>query len=124
MIKNVSRSPLTSTALSFFPPTAAVGLTLKAYQGFRAGSADRDALVSTIAPGSVPLVNAFFPEVLKGAATGAAAGALGGWVGAGVGAVVGAVGAAIETPFDDEDEVDDDQLDLGDEEEEDMEEEA
>lgn len=106
-----------STALSFFPPTAAVGLTLKAYQGFRAGSAGRDAMVSTISPGAVPLVNTFFPEVMRGAATGAATGAVGGWVGAGIGAAAGAVGAAIETPWDDEEE------DTSDEEETDMEDE-
>lgn len=34
VFRSVARSPLASTALSLFPPTAAVGLSLKAYQSF------------------------------------------------------------------------------------------
>lgn len=104
-VSKIGRSPLASTALSLFPPTSIIGLSLKAYQGLRTSTqpAIEEYLRPQPPPGTIQ-PNNFWSE----AATGAGIGALAGPWGAAAGAAIGGVGSLILGGPDDEDDYEDD----------------
>lgn len=104
--RSIGKSPLASTALSLFPPTSAIGLSLKAYQGFRSSrQAPEEYLQPQPPPGISPFQ--FFPEIIGGARAGGFAGP---W-GALAGGVAGGAGSLLLGGPDDDDDYGEDDYD-------------
>lgn len=105
-VSKIGRSPLASTALSLFPPTSIIGLSLKAYQGLRTSTqpAIEEYLRPQPPPGTIQ-PNNFWSEAWAGARVGRLAGPIGGLAGA----AVGGIGSLIlGGPDDEEDDYEED----------------